>query len=213
MESAYKLYYFNGNGRAVNIRALLSYGKATWEDVKVKHEDWPTLKASGKFDFGQMPGLEVDGKMLTQTLAIEVFLAKRFNLMGSNEEDEYEILNLLSSREDLLKALRPLFYGGLDETQKAALLPTLQTVDLPFFLNIYEKKYVANNGKYYLGDKFTLADIQIVTQLLALRTQYKAWFGDVVEKHCPNLIALVDRLVANELAEFNNNHFLKESQF
>ena len=29
----YKLYYFNGNGRAMIIRAILEYSKAKWEDI------------------------------------------------------------------------------------------------------------------------------------------------------------------------------------
>ena len=41
MEDSYKVYYFNGNGRAANLRAILSYAKAKWENVKINFEDWP----------------------------------------------------------------------------------------------------------------------------------------------------------------------------
>ena len=34
-EPQYKLYYFNGNGRAIIIRAILYYSKINFSDVKI----------------------------------------------------------------------------------------------------------------------------------------------------------------------------------
>lgn len=60
-----KLYYFDGYGRAESIRMLLSHAKQEFEDIRLSKEEFAPLKAEGKFEFGQLPGLEIDGVMYT----------------------------------------------------------------------------------------------------------------------------------------------------
>ena len=50
--SKFVLNYFGGNGRAVTARALLTVGKADWQNNQVKMEDWAKLKPN--FEFGQI---------------------------------------------------------------------------------------------------------------------------------------------------------------
>ena len=97
----YKLYYFNGNGRAMVIRAILEYSKAKWEDIKVSNEEWPKMKSSSQCEYGQLPVLEYNGKTYSQSHAIELYLGKKFNLYGSSIDDEYQINSLLDSFDDL----------------------------------------------------------------------------------------------------------------
>ena len=97
----YKLYYFNGNGRAMIIRAILEYSKAKWEDIKVSNEEWPKMKSSSQCEYGQLPVLEYNGKTYSQSHAIELYLGKKFNLYGSSIDDEYQINSLLDSFDDL----------------------------------------------------------------------------------------------------------------
>ena len=105
MSKTYEVIYFEGNGRAGNCRAMLDYSKTEYKNTLLNFGEWPALKASGKFENGQLPVLEVNGKQYTQSLAMETYLAKEFNLMGSNAEDEYQIMNLLCSREDYVKPI------------------------------------------------------------------------------------------------------------
>ena len=46
MAPAYKLHYFDARIRGELIRWVLSYGGQEFEDVRVKPENWPALKAS-----------------------------------------------------------------------------------------------------------------------------------------------------------------------
>jgi glutathione S-transferase len=41
--------------------------------------------------FGRVPVLEVDGKKMSHTMAINRFLAQKFKIAGSNDLESYEI--------------------------------------------------------------------------------------------------------------------------
>ena len=100
-EPQYKLYYFNGNGRAIIIRAILYYSKINFSDVKITKEDWIKLKQTGKFESEDLPVMEHKGKLYSQMHAIEQYLGYIFNIHGKNMEDEYQINSLLDSFDDL----------------------------------------------------------------------------------------------------------------
>ena len=80
---------------------------------------------------------------------------------------------------------------------------------LKFFLGQIEKRYVAlGKGKYFLGDKFSLADIY-------LATTFPSCFDLLQLKECPckevapNLGELIKRIKENELKEFYEKSYVK----
>ena len=217
MQPTYQLYYFEGNGRAVNIRAILDYANANWEDNKISFADWPAIKSKGKFEFGQMPVLLLEGKQKTQTIAIEIFLARRFGLMGSTEEDEYQILNILSSREDYSKTLYGLLMPTEEQkTKREEIVKNLRENVLPLFLEATENKYLENGkGKYFLGDKLSLADIFLATGFTQLfeSVGLKDLFSDVPSELAPNVLELTKRIKENDLKNFFAKSYLHDSLF
>lgn len=50
---------------------------------------------------GQLPILEVDGHVMYQSLAISRFLAKKFELVGNDDHENYEIDNAVDNINDL----------------------------------------------------------------------------------------------------------------
>ncbi len=201
----YILHYFGANGRGAIPRAILTYGKADWTNDIIKKEDWPKIKKSDLCEFEFLPVLEVDGKKYCESIAINTYLAEKFNLMGKNPEENYQIYNLLNTFDDFNVQFRP-FRMCTDESKKPELKQ--KAIDrLKFFIGKFEKRYVdLGKGKYFLGDKFTLADIFIGVGLLG--------FCQTVEeypfKECgPNLGELIERLKQNELKEFHEKYFIK----
>ncbi|KAG3110488.1 hypothetical protein PI125_g9982 [Phytophthora idaei] len=63
-----KLTYFNFGGRARPIRLAFYVGGVPFEDNRVSNEEFGALR--GSLPLGQVPVLEVDGQVLTQTYAI-----------------------------------------------------------------------------------------------------------------------------------------------
>ena len=160
--------YFGGvNNRASIMRAILSYAKASFTNKAISNEEWGPLKASGVYEYGQMPGVEVNGKMHVQTVATEFYLARKFGLLGDNLEDETHILALLCSREDLYAKTTNVSYLWIEanKTNLEANLKELGDNVLPGFLKCWENRVANKKGKYILGNKFTLEDITMTVWL------------------------------------------------
>ena len=62
-------------------------------------------KKSGLCEFEQAPVLEYKGKTYAQSMAIAFFLARKFNLMGKDDEEQYEIESLMCCMEDIFNAI------------------------------------------------------------------------------------------------------------
>ena len=201
----YVLHYFAGNGRAMISRAILCYGKADWTNDAIKKEDWPTIKKSGLCEFEQVPILEVDGKKYSQSNAIALYLAETFNLMGKDIEENYQIRSLLFAIDDYnVEIWKALF--SPDEAKKPELLKAALE-KFKFFVGKFEKRYVdLGKGKYFLGDRFTLADIIMACSISDASKMLKF---EGVKEIAPNLCELINRVKENELKEFFEKFYVK----
>ena len=203
----YTLHYFAGNGRAVIARAILSYVKADWTNDLIKFEDWPKIKKSGLCEYEQLPVLEVDGKKYCESHAINLYLAEVFKLMGKDIEENYQIRNVLMAFDDYMTPIWGAMFSK-DESKKEELKKAAEA-KLNFFFEKFEKRYVdLGKGKYFLGDKFTLADIVLASALPAA-------VDALGLKECPcktlapNLGELIKRVKENELKEFYEKYYIK----
>ncbi|VDM98871.1 unnamed protein product [Thelazia callipaeda] len=74
---SYKLYYFDLMGRAEVIRLIFAQAEVPYEDIRFNKEDWAT-HYKPMMPFGQVPVLDEDGKLLSQSTAIALYLARKF---------------------------------------------------------------------------------------------------------------------------------------
>eukprot|EP00118_Oscarella_pearsei_P017206 m.169640 g.169640 ORF g.169640 m.169640 type:complete len:113 (+) comp39007_c0_seq3:23-361(+) len=88
---AYKLTYFDSRGRAEIIRLIFAQGGIDFEDIRFDYgsENWTKLKPSTPF--GQLPILEIDGKVLAQTIAIAVYAAEVTGLHGETPLEKAQV--------------------------------------------------------------------------------------------------------------------------
>ena len=203
----YTLHYFAGNGRTVIARALLTYAKADWTNDLIKHEDWPKIKKSGLCEFEQVPVLEVDGKKYCESHAINLYLAEVFNLMGKDAEENYQIRNVLMAFDDYMAPIWAALFCK-DEAKKPELQKAAEE-KLKFFFGKFEKRYVdLGKGKFFLGDKFTLADI-VLGSALPAAVDALGLKDCPCKEVAPNLGELIKRLKENELKEFFEKFYIK----
>ena len=209
--SQYKLYYFNGNGRALIIRALLYYSNQDFSDVKISSEDWKKLKQSGKFESEDLPVMEYEGKLYSQMHAIEQYLGYKFDLHGKNIEDEYQINCLLDSFDDLFTIFKHFTWPESEEDKEHIKdYEKAFRSKFAFFVSVLEKKY-KDKGKYFLGDYFSLADIFITSVLTNFAEKLEC--QNIIKEQGPKIEELIERIKKNELKNFFEKGYIKESKF
>ncbi|XP_050444319.1 glutathione S-transferase-like [Adelges cooleyi] len=185
--SKYKLTYFNFTARAEPIRFLLSYLGEDFEDNRFEREQWPAIKPG--MPFGQVPVLEVDGKVLNQSVPICRYLAKKAGLAG---QDEWESLlidiavdNVFEIRQEIMKN-----YHDPDEEARNKKKEILVKESIPYYLERFEKT-VSENGGYFVNGKLSWADIYFVAILDHLKSVIDV---DMVEGR-PNLGKLKQKVL------------------
>ena len=207
MSDKYILHYFKVNGRGAVARAILSSMKADWTDHAFAREEWPTIKKSGLCEFEQAPVLEYKGKSYAQSMAIDFYLARKFGLMGKDDEENYQIESLMFCMEDINAAMAKFTHLPESEKDKYDELRKVALERYKFFIKKIEERYIKfGKGKYFLGDRFTLCDILVGAQLPAFCDRFNE---KVVPQVAPALEELITRLKNEELKEFHEKYFYK----
>eukprot|EP00195_Chlamydomonas_chlamydogama_P016204 CAMPEP_0202896368 /NCGR_PEP_ID=MMETSP1392-20130828/5384_1 /ASSEMBLY_ACC=CAM_ASM_000868 /TAXON_ID=225041 /ORGANISM="Chlamydomonas chlamydogama, Strain SAG 11-48b" /LENGTH=217 /DNA_ID=CAMNT_0049581709 /DNA_START=122 /DNA_END=775 /DNA_ORIENTATION=- len=178
----YTLHYFAAPGRAEVARLIAVVGGLDWEDKHYGYDDWPAFKA--KTPFGQVPVLEVDGKMLGQSAAIERYLAKQAGLLPQG--DDWAVAHaeaLQGFLTDIMNDIMPTMQiKDLDARIKAR-QDLLQgaTKDKLTRLNAAVE---AAGGKHVAGGKLSNVDLAIFVALSQLKSgQYDGIPKDVLSPY------------------------------
>lgn len=156
---AYKLTYFPLKALAEPIRFLLSYGGMEFQDIRIERDQWMDLKK--EMPFGQIPVLEINGKLTHQSVAISRYLAKQMKLTGDNDMEDLEIDSMVDTINDL-RAKITAMKQEQDKSRKQAMKDTLILEMIPFYLG--KLNVAAETGFLVLG-KMTWADFYFVGML------------------------------------------------
>ncbi|XP_041375787.1 glutathione S-transferase 1-like [Gigantopelta aegis] len=165
--SSYKLYYFDARGRAELMRLIFAYKDVTYEDVRYTRETWPSVKPS--FPTGQLPCLEVDGKKLSQSIAITNFLARKYDLYGADIWQQARIDEVIQSIMDFITAWVRAVHEK-DETKKEELKKKVGEEDYPKFCAKMEM-WLKENGEHgvFVGNDITVADMAVFDVMWSTR--------------------------------------------
>uniref|UniRef100_A0A915MTZ7 glutathione transferase n=2 Tax=Meloidogyne javanica TaxID=6303 RepID=A0A915MTZ7_MELJA len=157
----YKLNYFDITAKGEPIRLLFNYKGQTFEDYRIKKEDWPTLKS--KYIFGQVPVLEVDGKQLAQCGAIMQFLGKKFDLGGKNEWEEAKAMEISCLCDEMAYVVGPYVgaklgfrQGDVEQLRKDVFLPAIER-----YFPLYEKRLEESNSGFILPSGLSFVDFSV----------------------------------------------------
>ncbi|CAD5114941.1 DgyrCDS3972 [Dimorphilus gyrociliatus] len=188
----YTLHYFDGRGRGEGIRLLFKIAGKEFEDKRYTFSDWPEYKP--KTPFGQLPVLTVDDVVIAQTHAIGRYLAREFNLYGSNSLEAAIVDQVVENNSDLITPSIPWLFGEKDEATKAELKASyFETIGVQ--LN-HLGKFLGDKD-YFLGDKISYADVVFFTGLefIILKGEGTPEMLKALEE-VPNLKKLYDRVAS-----------------
>ncbi|CAJ0574653.1 unnamed protein product, partial [Mesorhabditis spiculigera] len=158
----YKLHYFWFNGLGEPIRQLFAMAKVDYEDHRVhKDIDWPELKKI--CPFGQVPVLEVDGKILPQSRAVTRYLARKFGFAGQTEWEQAQVDAWADQLLDFMFEVRPFLFKKIGFTQGDADAEFAKVAgparDKLFPLIVKQLK--ENGTGYLVGNKVSWADLYL----------------------------------------------------
>ncbi|CAF1459045.1 unnamed protein product [Didymodactylos carnosus] len=159
----YKLIYFNVRALAENSRMLFKAAGVEFEDFRYPIEftegkpirpEWDNDKS--KYLFGKVPVLELDGgkSSISQSHAIERYLATEFKLIGDTHIEAAQIDSVGEQINDLKQA-----YTKAKESND---VKKFFEEDLQRSFQAFNKlaETVGSNG-FIVGKKLSLADIQL----------------------------------------------------
>ena len=194
-----KLIYFNANGRVGLIRAMLAYKKIPFENIMYTMEEWPSKKDN--YEFKQLPQLEVNGKKLTQTIAICLYLARQLDLYPKDIYLQYHVDSLLACRDDITRLYRKVW--GKEATKEE--YKQYKEMIILYLKRIEERYKELGSGKYYLGNDLSVADFFLGCMFKEFCDLVKK--EDIMGKYAPGIKKVVDSLVKNELKEFYEKYY------
>ncbi|XP_069873394.1 glutathione S-transferase A4-like [Dipodomys merriami] len=160
-----KLYYFCGRGRMEAIRWLLAAAGVEFEEEFIEtREQFEKIQKAGHLLFGQVPLVEIDGMMLTQTRAILGYLAAKYNLYGKDLKERARIDMYTDGTSDLMLMIlaTPFSSPTNKEGSYATIVQKAKTRYFPAF-----EKVLKDHGEDFLvGNAFSWADVQLFEAIL-----------------------------------------------
>ena len=97
--SSIELIYFPLHGLAGLIRVMAKDQQLEFVDTFMSIDDWPKYKETTPF--GKLPLLKIEGVTIAQSKTIARFLARRLNLLGSNDLETACVEQLVDQTTDI----------------------------------------------------------------------------------------------------------------
>ena len=159
----YKLYYFDMAGRAESIRLLFHHAKVPFEDYRMSFQQFAQENSSDKFEYKQLPVLEENGVMYSQTEAILQRLGLKYGYLPTDPKMMYKVVNMMGAIKDIQDGLAKVQFSKITEENKKKAQDGLLNYSIPLIFSVYENKLKMNISKNFLvGCFFTLADFVFI---------------------------------------------------
>ncbi|KAF1324544.1 Glutathione s-transferase, partial [Globisporangium splendens] len=189
MYPSLKLTYFDAAGRAELTRLLFAFGGIAFEDVRVSDTEFSAMKAS--LPLGQLPILEVDGVVFSQSMAIHRYAAKAAGLYPADATQALRVDMISETFANMLETVWDAIFYALDEASKAEKTTKFMQETLPQSFAQLEEMV---QGKFFMGDNVTLADVHLFD---IMQNELKVRFLDFDMSKYPNLEGVVETVKSN----------------
>lgn len=185
----YKLVYFNLRGRGEPVRWVMAAAELQYEDVRYNKEtEWPFKKP--ETPYCRVPVLYVDGKPLSQSIAICRYLGRMHGLAVDDPWEAAKGDEVVDAVNDLVPPAAQIIYAKLQcDTERAKMLATeFNTSTLPPTIRELDRRL--EGREWFCGSKMTWVDVFAACYLSQVATQHDASLDAV-----PRLKKLVDKVI------------------
>jgi prostaglandin-H2 D-isomerase / glutathione transferase len=163
-----KVYYSHTPfWRAEVLRVCLFIGNIPFEDIRISREEFKEVILTGKLygtikiPFNQLPVLEIDGKIIGQTGAIARYCGKLSNLYPKDDFLCAKVDQIIDTATDITNLVSPTVREKNESTKKE-MRERLTKKLLPRWFNYLENiLQIENDGKWFVDNKLSIADIAI----------------------------------------------------
>ncbi len=182
-----RLIYFDFAGsRGEECRIALHLAGIDFEDVRIKGEDWPAMKASTPF--GAMPVLEIPGKPpLAHSNAILVFIGRQHRLHPADAFEAARQESLMCAVEELRHTITPTLRIA-DPEQKRQAREALAANELRTWGSQVDRQL--GDGPFIGGATLQVADLKLYMVVRWLTAGTLDHVPTTVLEHCPKLLRL-----------------------
>jgi len=190
-----KLTYFAfDGGRGEPIRLALAYGKIPFEDHRFPPGDWPTVKETTPLH--QVPVMEVDGKVITQSNTLLRYAGKLAGLYPSDPLEAAYCDEAMDVTEDIVSKVSPTMFIQ-DEAEKRRAREALAAGPIPLYLGRLATMLKERGGRYFAGDRLSVADFKVFLWTRHLQSgQLDHIPTDIVQRLTPALAEHFKRISA-----------------
>ncbi|MDC0000001.1 glutathione S-transferase [Porticoccaceae bacterium] len=184
--SQLKLSYFDfPGGRGEPARIALRLAAIEFEDHRIPLADWPRVKVD--YPYHQVPVMEVDGQLLTQSDAINRLVGKMANLYPEDNWQAALCDETMDTVDDAITLVVNTFF--MEEDDKKRNRAELVTGPLPMFLSGLNKALEASGGDYFADGRLTMADLKVLIWVNGLISGNLDYIStSIVADHGPQLL-------------------------
>ena len=190
-----KLSYFDfDGGRGEPIRLALAFGDIPFEDHRFAVSEWPEVRS--QTPLLQVPVMEIDGETITQSNSLTRYAGR---LAGLYPEDTLEALHCdeaMDTVEDIICKIVPTIFIQ-DEEEKRIARETLTQGPIPLFLLRLESMLKERGGRYFAGDRLSVADFRVFLWVRNLQSGHLDHIpANIVDRTTPALADHCTRISA-----------------
>lgn len=184
--SKIKVVYFDvDGGRGEPIRIALHAAKLAFDDERFSFSEFPAVKA--RTPFGQVPVVEMDGDMLTQSNALCRYFGRQAGLYPADAFQAFLCDEAMDVVEDITHKLTSTF--GLEGEALKKAREAIAQGPMKTGLEWMNKRLAKTGTGYFADGKLTVADLKVY--------YLTRWIASGMLDHIPSsLVADVAPLVA-----------------
>ena len=186
------LTYFDFDGsRGEAARLAMHIAGIAFEDKRIPRKDWPAHRDEAPYQ--SLPVLEVDGKVLAQSNAINRYVGK---LAGMYPQDPWQaavVDEVMDAIEDITAKIGNTF--ALEGEAKKNAREALAAGPIARFLKQFETRLEEGGGEWFVGNRLTVADLKCFLWVRWLKSGALDHIpSDIVDRQAPLLARHLERV-------------------